>query len=143
MTSNQSLGAWGDVFGDPVIATAILDRFLAHYADVDLALDPLPFNGGATTVQAAWMGVPTITLPGADLHNRLGATINAAAGLDEFIARDTDDYLAKAVAWAGAHERRAQLRAGLREQLVRGALFDAAAFGARFTELLVANCPLH
>jgi DNA replication protein DnaC len=30
LTSNQSLGAWGDVFGDPVIATAILDRLLHH-----------------------------------------------------------------------------------------------------------------
>ena len=28
LTSNQSLGAWGEVFGDPVIASAILDRFL-------------------------------------------------------------------------------------------------------------------
>jgi len=30
LTSNQSLGAWGEVFGDPVIATAILDRLLHH-----------------------------------------------------------------------------------------------------------------
>ena len=31
LTSNQSFGAWGEVFGDPVIASAILDRLL-HYA---------------------------------------------------------------------------------------------------------------
>lgn len=30
LTSNQSFGAWGDVFGDRVIATAILDRVLHH-----------------------------------------------------------------------------------------------------------------
>lgn len=30
VTSNQSLGAWGDVFGDPVLATALLDRLLHH-----------------------------------------------------------------------------------------------------------------
>jgi DNA replication protein DnaC len=30
LTSNQSFGAWGDVFGDRVIATAILDRILHH-----------------------------------------------------------------------------------------------------------------
>jgi len=113
-----------------------LAQFLEHYADIDLALDPLPFNGGATTVQAAWMGVPTITLPGADLHNRLGATINRAAGLDEFIASDADDYVAKAVAWAGAHERRAELRAGMREQLARSALFDATRFAAGFLALV-------
>ena len=30
LTSNQSFGEWGDVLGDPVIATAILDRLLHH-----------------------------------------------------------------------------------------------------------------
>jgi DNA replication protein DnaC len=30
LTSNQSFGAWGEVFGDRVIATAILDRVLHH-----------------------------------------------------------------------------------------------------------------
>ena len=30
VTSNQSLSAWGDVFGDRLIATAILDRLLHH-----------------------------------------------------------------------------------------------------------------
>ena len=30
LTSNQSFGSWGDVFGDRVIATAILDRVLHH-----------------------------------------------------------------------------------------------------------------
>jgi len=30
LTSNQSFGQWADVFGDPIIATAILDRLLHH-----------------------------------------------------------------------------------------------------------------
>ena len=30
LTSNRSFGEWGDVLGDPVIATAILDRLLHH-----------------------------------------------------------------------------------------------------------------
>jgi DNA replication protein DnaC len=36
VTSNQSLGAWGDVFGDPVIATAILDRLLHHSITINI-----------------------------------------------------------------------------------------------------------
>lgn len=36
LTSNQSLGAWGDVFGDPVIATAILDRLLHHSITINI-----------------------------------------------------------------------------------------------------------
>ena len=36
LTSNQSLGAWGEVFGDPVIATAILDRLLHHSSTINI-----------------------------------------------------------------------------------------------------------
>ena len=39
LTSNQSLGAWGEVFGDPVIATAILDRLLHHSITVNIRGD--------------------------------------------------------------------------------------------------------
>ena len=30
ITTNKSLSKWGEVFGDPVIANAILDRLLHH-----------------------------------------------------------------------------------------------------------------
>ncbi len=36
LTSNQSFGSWGEVFGDQVLATAILDRILHHAATVSI-----------------------------------------------------------------------------------------------------------
>lgn len=36
LTSNQSFGSWGDVFGDRVIATAILDRVLHHSVTINI-----------------------------------------------------------------------------------------------------------
>jgi len=36
LTSNQSFGAWGDVFGDRIIATAILDRLLHHAVTMNI-----------------------------------------------------------------------------------------------------------
>jgi DNA replication protein DnaC len=36
LTSNQGFGAWGDVFGDRVIATAILDRILHHAITINV-----------------------------------------------------------------------------------------------------------
>lgn len=36
LTSNKSFGEWGSVFGDPIIATAILDRLLHHASTVNI-----------------------------------------------------------------------------------------------------------
>jgi DNA replication protein DnaC len=36
VTSNQSLGVWGEVFGDTVIASAILDRLLHHSITINI-----------------------------------------------------------------------------------------------------------
>ncbi len=36
LTSNKSFGDWGQIFGDTVIATAILDRLLHHSVVVNI-----------------------------------------------------------------------------------------------------------
>src|SRR5919109_3009735 len=36
LTSNQSFGQWGEVFGNPIIATAILDRLLHHSVVINI-----------------------------------------------------------------------------------------------------------
>jgi DNA replication protein DnaC len=39
MTSNQPIGAWGEALGDPVVATAILDRLLHHSHVLTIKVD--------------------------------------------------------------------------------------------------------
>ena len=36
MTSNKGFADWGDVFNDPVLATAILDRLLHHATTLNI-----------------------------------------------------------------------------------------------------------
>ncbi len=90
---------------------------LAAYGEVDIALDPLPHGGGISVMEALWMGVPTVALPGLAPSHRMAASILTAAGLEEFIARNSEDYLAIAAAWADRVGALAELRAGLRARL--------------------------
>jgi len=99
-----------------VHARAAIDTYLARHHEVDLCLDTFPYNGGTTTHHALWMGVPTLTLAGTTPASRQGACILGLAGLDEFIARDADDFVARGVHWAARLTALSELRAGLRQR---------------------------
>jgi predicted O-linked N-acetylglucosamine transferase (SPINDLY family) len=66
---------------------------LAAWSQVDIALDPFPFSGCATSADALAMGVPVITLEGEAPAGRQTASLLAAAGRGEWIAHDLDGYV--------------------------------------------------
>lgn len=112
--------------------------FLARYAHMDIALDPLPFNGGATSFQALWQGVPLITLPGERMASRLGLSMLKHLGLDELVAGDADDFVRIAVSLATDHKRLSSLRHGLRSQLRGSSLLDGPQFSTGFADVIEA-----
>ncbi|MGQ0512282.1 MAG: O-linked N-acetylglucosamine transferase, SPINDLY family protein [Betaproteobacteria bacterium] len=101
---------------------------LERYAGMDIALDSFPYHGTTTTFEALWMGVPVVVLEGRAHVSRVGVSILRRLGLDELVARDEEDYIAKAAALAADPERLRRLRAGLRERMRDSPLMDAAAF---------------
>jgi predicted O-linked N-acetylglucosamine transferase (SPINDLY family) len=108
-------------------ATSWADH-MAHYAAVDIALDPFPYNGTTTTCDALWMGVPVITWRGDRHASRVGASLLSQLALDELIAEDLDGYVATAAALAADRPRLAGLRATLRDRLIGSPLGDAKGF---------------
>ena len=110
--------------------------YLAAYNRVDIALDPFPYNGGTTSGEALWMGVPVLTLAGSSFLSRQGVGLLTNAGLPDWIATDPDDYVARAVAHAADVRRLAALRAGLRQQVMASPLFDAPRFAHHFEAAL-------
>ncbi|WP_066342768.1 O-linked N-acetylglucosamine transferase, SPINDLY family protein [Azohydromonas lata] len=104
-----------------------LTDMMAEYADVDIALDPLPYNGGTTSLQALWMGVPVLTLEGAHFVSRMGASFMRAAGLDDWVAGDDEAYVAMAVAKAADRTALLALKQGLRQRLAALPAWDARA----------------
>ena len=107
--------------------TATVDH-LAAYGRVDVALDPLPYNGTATTCEALWMGVPVVTLRGDRHAARVGASILTAVGLENLIAQTPDEYVATAAKLARERDALAALRVNLRERLRASPLCDGAGF---------------
>jgi predicted O-linked N-acetylglucosamine transferase (SPINDLY family) len=102
--------------------------YLERYHQVDIALDPYPYNGGTTTVDALWMGVPTLTLKGDRYVAHMSESILHNIGLTDWIAADEDDYVAKAAAYARDLDKLASLRAQLRQRLLASPLCDAPRF---------------
>jgi len=105
-------------------------KLLQAYAErVDLALDPFPYSGGVTTLEAMWMGVPTVTFVGDTFAGRHSATHLTAAGLGNFCTDSIDAYINLAVDWTRRPEELAALRAELREKVAASPLNDEVRFG--------------
>lgn len=128
-------------YADPVLQNVTLMRFCAHgiepdriqlreplsqpdyyrsYAEIDIALDPSPNPGGTTSLDAVANGVPLLTRADEDYFSRNGLAVIEPLGLDELIASDWDDYIARAVALAGDPVHLNALRVRVR------AAFDAS-----------------
>lgn len=102
---------------------------LEAYNTIDIALDPFPYSGGLTTLEALWMGTPVITRGDGDrFAGRHSVTHLTAVGVPELIAEDAEDYVARAVALARDAERRQHYHATLREQMRTSPACDGAGF---------------
>ena len=92
-------------------------EYLRRYNDIDIALDPFPYSGGLITVDALWMGVPVVSMPGDRFASRHSLTYLRVSGLDELVADGPENYLRIAKELAQDLPRLAALRAGLRERV--------------------------
>lgn len=129
-------------FRDQGVASRRLDligklsfqQFLKAHAQVDIALDPFPFNGATTTSINLWMGVPVITLAGPRHAARAGVSMLSNLGLVQWIAANEPDYVRLAVELARDADECAVLRASLRQRMLTSPNTD----GPRLTGFLEA-----
>ena len=143
--------------GDPTVKQRYLDLFAAHdvgpqrlellpfgsyaeylatYHEVDVALDPFPFSGSATTCDALWMGVPVVTCPGETFASRHSLSHLSNVGLTETIAHDLDEYVELAVNLAADLPHLAGVRAGLRQRMAASPLCDGKRFATHLKSIL-------
>jgi predicted O-linked N-acetylglucosamine transferase (SPINDLY family) len=101
------------------------NEYFEAYQPIDLALDPFPFNGGVTTCDALWMGVPVLTVAGKDYRSRQGVSLLNNLGLPEFVADSPEKLVELAATWSDQRESLADLRASLREMMEASPLTQA------------------
>lgn len=106
------------------------------YNRIDIALDPFPCNGGTTTFDTLWMGVPLITLEGGHMMARMGGDLLRHAGLSELVASNEDEYETKAVQLAEDLPRLRAMREGLRDRVQASPLMDAPLFARNFEDAM-------
>lgn len=90
---------------------------MAEYEDIDIALDPVPYNGDVSTLQAMWMGVPVLTKCGQTFASRMSASAMQAAGMSDWIAEDDQAYIAIAKKMASDRLALLVLKQGMRARL--------------------------
>ena len=103
-------------------------ELLSQYNDIDIALDPFPYSGGLTTVEALYMGVPVVTKPGETFAARHAASHLTNAGLRDWVCDTFEDYSDIAISWAHNLDALSQLRQELRQKVKASPLCDGEKF---------------
>ena len=113
----------------------ILDH-LTLYNKIDLSLDTFPCPGVTTSFEAVLMGVPVLTMKGHNLNSRCGESININLKMENFIAKNKDDYFDKAISFQNNPDIKKNFGNNLRNKALSSPLFDTENFTKDFTETL-------
>jgi predicted O-linked N-acetylglucosamine transferase (SPINDLY family) len=105
-----------------------LDEYFRLFGEVDIALDSFPYNGGITSLNALWMGLPVVTLAGARAVSRAGLSVLSNLGLTDLVAHNPEEYVRIAAALAADRPRLAEWRGSLRDWLRHSPLMDERRF---------------
>jgi predicted O-linked N-acetylglucosamine transferase (SPINDLY family) len=112
------------------VAKVPRSEYLKRYHELDLCLDPFPYNGHTSTFDALWMGVPVVALAGRTGVGRAGVSLLSNVGLPELIAGTPEQYVQIALELATDWKRLAELRSGLRRRMETSPLMDGQTYAA-------------
>jgi protein O-GlcNAc transferase len=99
----------------------------ARYELVDFVLDPMPYGGANSTLEALDMGVPVVTLVGRRHGERTSYSMLANLGVLTTVAQDNREYIDIAVRLAEDTAFRMEVRDAIRAGIARSRLTDLPA----------------
>ena len=113
-----------------------LEDHLNIYKNVDICLDPFPYNGVTTSFEAIWMGVPVITMAGYNFNSRCGESINRNLKMENLIASNEKDYVSKVIDLSKDTKKYLDLRKSIFVDAIKSPLFDQEKFSKSFFKVL-------
>jgi protein O-GlcNAc transferase len=136
-------------FDDPVLRSEAIGQLAAHgvgedrlivegftsredlltaYNRVDIGLDPYPYTGCTTTVEAVWMGVPVVTLRGKRSVARASEAILTVVGRPDLVAGDADSYVSIVKSLAADRVALAEMHGKIRAMMEASPICDCRRF---------------
>ena len=103
-------------------------KLLNSYNKVDIALDPFPYSGGVTSLEAIWMGVPVLTKKGFKFASRTTESIIHNSGMSDWVANDENEYVKKAIKFSTNLELLTEINKSLRQVALESPLFNSTLF---------------
>lgn len=112
---------------------------LLHYNLIDIALDPIPYNGTTTTCDALWMGVPVLTLVGQSHRQRVSYAILKNIGIDDTIAFSEGQFVDLGNRLANDLDRLEELRSRVAVGIRQSILCTPKKFTKQFEDTIIAT----
>ena len=139
-TARAEFGARCVAMGLPGDRLDLIDRdanqqYLTYHR-IDIALDSFPLNGGTTSTDLLWMGVPLVYMEGESFRSRLGATLLHSLNRPEWIAKDVADYVRIACDLAADVQQLDSIRQQQRDRMEASALMDEPRYTQNFETAL-------
>jgi len=111
-------------------------ELLKVYNEIDIALDPFPFQGNTCTCESIWMGVPVLTLKGDRYLFHFGESINSNLNMLDWIAGNHNEYISKAIKFSSNLDQLSKIRMNLRQTFLQSPVCDAPRFAEHFSKML-------
>jgi predicted O-linked N-acetylglucosamine transferase (SPINDLY family) len=106
------------------------------YNEIDVCLDPFPCNGGTTSLDLLWMGVPLVALAGDSFVSRMGVTWLSNLQRTEWIANSKDEYVEIAIRLTKNISELDKIRRDQRGRIENSPMMNEALFAEQFSNLM-------
>ena len=117
---------------------SLRDKYLESYNKVDIMLDAFPISGSTISFDSSYMGVPILTkINDNSFWFRTGESINKNLNMEDWIAKDENDYVQKAIKFSENKNNLINIKTELRNLAMKSSLFDPKNYSNDFYEMLL------